>query len=77
MGPDEFKREYLCEPNLDEEYLYYFDLWMEYRKLTWHSPISKSKEVYRLHKEMFEGIPRNGKYYQAKDDSFRFYEKDI
>ena len=76
MGPDEFKREFLCEPSLDEEYLYYFDLWIKYRKLIHYLSVSQNREAYRIHKEIFEGLPKNDKYYEAKGNSLRFYEKE-
>jgi len=71
MSEIDFKKEYLGERIVDEEYQFLLNLWLEYRKQTDHLPVSKNKEAYRIHRLLFGNVHKGEKYQQAKMESLR------
>lgn len=74
MKPEIFEELYLGEWKQDEEYKMYYDLWMEYRKRTNHLERNESKYCRKVHKELFEHVPKNKKYQEAKIETARIFE---
>jgi hypothetical protein len=74
MNQTEFRQEYLCEWVVDEEYQPLLDLWIEYRKQTHDLPASMGREALKIHKSLFDAVPKDKNYQQAKIESLRIIE---
>lgn len=72
---DEFKQLIYGSFKRDEDYEACLNLWFEYRRQTDHLPASKNQECLKIHRKLFEGIPRDEKYQRAKLESARKYRE--
>lgn len=70
----DFRKELFGESIRDAEYDAFYEKWMDYRRQTNHLPTSANQECLKIHRKLFEGIPKNEKYQRAKIDTARRFD---
>lgn len=68
-----FESQVLGHFEIDQEYEFYLDRWLEYRRRT--EPYScNARDIARIKEEIFSFLPKNEYFFKAKIDSLRLYE---